>query len=66
MNSQTRAVSARDRLIVALDVPTRTEALTLVHELSPEVGFFKIGLQLTAEGQALHEVLATGAKFSSI
>ena len=64
MNSQTRAVSARDRLIVALDVPTRTEALTLVHELSPEVGFFKIGLQLyTAEGPGIvREVLATGAK----
>ena len=64
MNSQTRAVNARDRLIVALDVPTRIEALNLVRELSPEVGFFKIGLQLyTAEGPGIvREVLATGAK----
>jgi orotidine-5'-phosphate decarboxylase len=64
MNSQTGTVNARERLIVALDVPTRTEALNLVRELSPEVGFFKIGLQLyTAEGPGIvHEVLATGAK----
>jgi orotidine-5'-phosphate decarboxylase len=64
MNSQSRTVSARDRLIVALDVPTQTEALNLVRDLSPEVGFFKIGLQLyTAAGpEIVRAVLATGAK----
>ncbi len=63
MNSPPGA-SARDRLIVALDVPTQTEALELVRELSPEVGFFKIGLQLyTAEGpETVRAILATGAK----
>src|SRR4030095_2951526 len=63
MNSPPGA-SARDRLIVALDVPTQTEALKLVRELSPEVDFFKIGLQLyTAGGQEIvRAVLATGAK----
>jgi orotidine-5'-phosphate decarboxylase len=63
MNSPPGA-SARDRLIVALDVPTQTEALELVHELSPEVGFFKIGLQLYIAGgpEIVRGVLATGAK----
>jgi orotidine-5'-phosphate decarboxylase len=51
-------------LIVALDVPTQTEALKLVRELSPEVGFFKIGLQLYTAGgpEIVRAVLATGAK----
>jgi orotidine-5'-phosphate decarboxylase len=64
MNLQSRTVSARDRLIVALDVPTRTEALNLVRDLSPEVAFFKVGLQLyTAAGpEIVRSVLATGAK----
>jgi orotidine-5'-phosphate decarboxylase len=63
MNSPPGA-SARDRLIVALDVPTQTEALKLVRELSPEVGFFKIGLQLYTAGgpEIVRGVLATGAK----
>jgi len=39
---------AGEKIIVALDVPTRKEALKLVTELSPYVGFFKIGLQLYA------------------
>jgi orotidine-5'-phosphate decarboxylase len=64
MNLQSRTVSARDRLIVALDVPTQTEALNLVRDLSPEVAFFKVGLQLyTAAGpEIVRSVLATGAK----
>jgi orotidine-5'-phosphate decarboxylase len=63
MNSPPGA-SARDRLIVALDVPTQTEALKLVRELSPQVGFFKIGLQLYTAGgpEIVRAVLATGAK----
>jgi orotidine-5'-phosphate decarboxylase len=63
MNSPPGA-SARDRLIVALDVPTQTEAFKLVRELSPEVGFFKIGLQLYTAGgpEIVRAVLATGAK----
>lgn len=63
MNSPPGA-SARDRLIVALDVPTQTEALKLVRELSPEVGFFKIGLQLYIAGgpEIVRGVLAIGAK----
>lgn len=42
------------QIIVALDVATNEEALRLVTELSPDVGFFKIGLQLyTAVGPGL-------------
>jgi len=42
------------QIIVALDVPTNEEALRLVTELSSDVGFFKIGLQLyTAAGPGL-------------
>src|SRR5213082_1420778 len=64
MNSQSRPVIARDRLIVALDVPTQTEALNLVRDFSPEVAFLKVGLQLyTAAGpEIVRSVLATGAK----
>ncbi len=36
----------RSRLIVALDVSDRAEALRLVEMLSPEVGAFKVGMQL--------------------
>ena len=44
-------MTPRDRLIVALDVPTPAEAETLVARLSGAVGLFKIGSQLfTAAG----------------
>lgn len=57
-------MSPKDRLIVALDVPSRAAALALVERLAPHVGWFKIGKELfTAEGPALvRDVLATGAK----
>jgi orotidine-5'-phosphate decarboxylase len=55
---------AADKIIVALDVPTREKALELVDQLGGEISFFKIGLQLyTAEGpEIVRAVLATGAK----
>ncbi|MEQ1763935.1 MAG: orotidine-5'-phosphate decarboxylase [Pyrinomonadaceae bacterium] len=37
---------AKDRIIVALDVPTPTDAISIVEELSGSVGAFKVGLQL--------------------
>jgi orotidine-5'-phosphate decarboxylase len=44
-------VNARDRLIVALDVPTADEARALVDQLQGAVGMFKVGSQLfTAAG----------------
>ena len=44
-------MSASERLIVALDVPTADDALRLVDRLAGRVGFFKVGSQLfTAAG----------------
>jgi orotidine-5'-phosphate decarboxylase len=53
-----------EKIIVALDLPTKKEALDLVAKLGGEISFFKIGLQLyTAEGpEIVRAVLATGAK----
>ena len=56
--------NAADKIIVALDVPTKERALELVKQLEDKISFFKIGLQLyTAEGpEIVRAVLATGAK----
>jgi orotidine-5'-phosphate decarboxylase len=55
---------AADKIIVALDVPTKEKALDLVEQLRDEISFFKIGFQLyMAEGpEIVRAVLATGAK----
>jgi orotidine-5'-phosphate decarboxylase len=55
---------AGDKIIVALDVPTKREALELVEKLRDQISFFKIGLQLyTAEGpEIVCAILSTGAK----
>jgi orotidine-5'-phosphate decarboxylase len=57
-------MNARDRLIVALDVPTADAARALVDRLSGHVGMFKVGSQLfTAAGPDLvREVVARGEK----
>jgi orotidine-5'-phosphate decarboxylase len=56
--------NAAEKIIVALDVPGRKEALSLVDQLRDQISFFKIGLQLyTAEGpEIVHEVIARGGK----
>jgi len=41
-------LSARDRLIIALDVGTRAEAISLALTLAPFARWMKIGLQLFA------------------
>jgi orotidine-5'-phosphate decarboxylase len=53
-----------NKIIVALDVPTRKEAVDLVQRLVDQISFFKIGLQLyTAEGPGIvRAVSATGCK----
>jgi orotidine-5'-phosphate decarboxylase len=53
-----------DKIIVALDVPTKREALELVEKLRDQISFFKIGLQLyTAEGpEIVRAVSSTGGK----
>jgi len=57
-------MNARDRLIVALDVPEADAARALVDRLSGAVGLFKVGSQLfTAAGpDFVHEIVARGEK----
>jgi orotidine-5'-phosphate decarboxylase len=57
-------VSTRDRLIVALDVSSATQARSIVSALGESVGFYKVGMQLyTAEGPALvRELIGSGKK----
>jgi orotidine-5'-phosphate decarboxylase len=56
--------NAADKIIVALDVPGKNEAMKLVEQLRGQISFFKIGLQLyTAEGPEIVRVVSsTGAK----
>ena len=44
------AITAKDRLIVALDMPTVEEAQRLVVKLGSEVTFYKVGLELLFSG----------------
>src|SRR6202522_3988751 len=43
-------LDARDRLIVALDVPSVAAAETLVERLGDTIGFYKVGYQLAFTG----------------
>lgn len=54
----------RDRLIIALDVPSASAAQRIVEAVGESVHFFKIGLQLfTAEGpQIVRDLVAAGRK----
>ena len=49
--------SAKDRIILALDVDTLEEAEKLVAELKDYVGFFKVGLQLQSYGFDASEMI---------
>src|ERR1700754_1229223 len=55
---------AKDRLIVALDVSSATQARQLVQSIGESASTFKIGKQLfTAEGpQLVRELIASGRK----
>jgi len=58
-------MSAKERIIVALDVSTREKALELVELLSPYVGYFKLGLEvLTSIGAPtiVQDLQAAGGK----
>ncbi len=56
--------TSKDKIVVALDVPNRDAALSLVEQLTGFVGMFKIGKQLfTAEGpQLVREIVASGER----
>lgn len=47
-------IPARDRLIFALDVPDRTEAVAWMDCLGDSVSFYKIGLELLSGGDYFH------------
>jgi orotidine-5'-phosphate decarboxylase len=53
-----------DKIIVALDVPTKMQALELVEKLRDRIAFFKVGLQLyIAEGpEIVGAISSTGSK----
>ncbi len=57
-------MKARDRLIVALDVPEAGAARSLVDQLAGRVGLFKVGSQLftTAGPELVQEIVERGEK----
>ena len=60
-----KGTNVSDRLIVALDTPTHRHALELVDQLDGTVRFFKVGLELFANGsglQLIDELINRGFK----
>jgi len=57
-------LTAKDKLIIALDVDTPSKALDLVHELHGVAGMFKVGSQLftTAGPQIVRDIIALDSK----
>jgi orotidine-5'-phosphate decarboxylase len=57
-------LTAKDKLIIALDVDTPTKALELVKQLHSVAGMFKVGSQLftSAGPQIVRDIIALGAK----
>lgn len=57
-------MTAKDKLIIALDFDTATQALDLARELRSVAGMFKVGSQLfTAAGpQVVRDIIALGSK----
>ena len=60
-----KTIDARDRLIFALDVPAKAEALAWIDRLGDAVTFYKLGLEFFMSGQyfeVLAELTARGKK----
>ena len=58
-------IPARERLIFALDVPDRAQAVQWIDRLGDSVSFYKIGLELLSGGEyfdVLHELKNRGKK----
>ncbi|MCH9807130.1 MAG: orotidine-5'-phosphate decarboxylase [Alphaproteobacteria bacterium] len=53
-----KPLEPRDRLIVALDVPSVDDARTLVAQLGDEVTFYKVGLELILSGTGANNGLS--------
>ena len=64
MENKLTESAVREKIVVALDVSARSEALKIVDQLSGRVGMFKVGMQLfSSEGpQLVREVIARGEK----
>jgi orotidine-5'-phosphate decarboxylase len=64
VNELRAAIAPSERLIVALDVDTREDALAFVRTLGTGVSFYKVGLQLFMQGglQIVHELVGLGKK----
>ncbi|UXI68590.1 orotidine-5'-phosphate decarboxylase [Tahibacter amnicola] len=65
MSYSPKSIDPRDRLIFALDVPTRSEALEWVDRLGDAVTFYKIGMELLTSGeyfQVLADLAERGKK----
>lgn len=61
----TKEIPSRDRLIFALDVPDRSEAMRWIDRLGEAVTFYKLGLEFNMSGsyfEVLEELLARGKK----
>lgn len=60
----TQIAEAKDRIIVALDVSTTTDAIHIVEELRGQVGMFKVGLELfmAAGSDIVKRIRSTGNK----
>lgn len=58
------SIALRDRLIVALDVPTADKALHIIERLGDQVGFYKIGYQLLFSGglELARDLVQSGKK----
>ena len=59
----TKPIPVRERLIMALDVPSIPEAQALVEELGDSVIFYKVGMELyAAAGMPFVSELLAGGK----
>ena len=60
----TNTITAKDRIVLALDIDSEQEALTLVSELKDVVGMFKVGHQLfTAYGpDIVRKIIGMGGR----
>ena len=59
------SILPRERLIVALDLPSGTEAMYLVNQLDDQVEFYKVGLELFSSGsgiQLIEKLVSKGFK----
>jgi orotidine-5'-phosphate decarboxylase len=65
MSYAAKTIDVKDRLIFALDVPTRAQALEWIERLGDAISFYKIGMELLTSGeyfQVLQDLADRGKK----